>query len=27
LDRCVFMVFSGVVLGSIVSKEGKWPYF
>jgi hypothetical protein len=23
LDRCVFMVFSGVVLGSIVSKEGK----
>ncbi len=26
LEKCVFMVFFGVILGFIVSKEGKLPY-
>jgi hypothetical protein len=26
LDKCAFMVFSKMVLGFIVSKEGKLPY-
>jgi hypothetical protein len=25
LDKCAFMAFSGPILGSIVSKEGKIP--
>jgi len=25
LDKCAFMVFSGMILGSIISKEGKLP--
>jgi hypothetical protein len=26
LNKCAFMVFSGMILGFIVSKEGKLPY-
>jgi hypothetical protein len=26
LEKCAFMVFSGLILGFIVSKEGKIPY-
>jgi hypothetical protein len=26
LDKCAFMVFSGMILGFIVSKQGKLPY-
>jgi hypothetical protein len=26
LDKCAFMVFSRMILGFIVSKEGKLPY-
>ncbi len=25
-DKCAFMVFSGMIFGFIVSKEGKLPY-
>jgi hypothetical protein len=25
-DKCAFMVFSGMILGFIISKEGKLPY-
>ncbi len=26
LDKCAFMVFSKMILGFIISKEGKLPY-
>jgi hypothetical protein len=26
LDKCAFMVFLGIILGFIISKEGKLPY-
>jgi hypothetical protein len=26
LNNCAFMVFSGMILGFIISKEGKLPY-
>jgi hypothetical protein len=25
-DKCAFMVFAGMILGFIISKEGKLPY-